>query len=53
MILGTRDIGVNRAYKVPALRKFMFNSERQESRYMNKLTDEIISARDEFWKLME
>lgn len=53
MILGTRDIGVDRTYKVPALMKFMFNSERQEGRYMNKLIDKIISARDEFWKLME
>lgn len=53
MILGTRDIGMDRTHKVPALMKFMFNSERQESRYMNKLIDKIISARDEFWKLME
>lgn len=30
MILGTRDIGVDRTYKVPTLMKFMFNSERRE-----------------------
>ena len=29
MILGTRDIGVNRTHKVPALMKLVFNSERQ------------------------
>ena len=50
MILGIRDIGVDRTHKVPALMKLVFNSERQRVRYMNKLIDKIISARDEFWE---
>lgn len=28
MILGTRDIGVDRTHKVPTLMKLVFNSER-------------------------
>lgn len=50
MILGTRDIGVDRTHKVPTLMKLVFNSERQRIRYMNKLIDKIISARAEFWE---
>ena len=41
---------LNKIDEDPALMKLVFNSERQRVRYMNKLIDKIISARDEFWE---
>ena len=53
-LAGGYEVYINRfsagTHKVPALMKLVFNSERQRVRYMNKLIDKIISARDEFWE---